>query len=332
MDVGVVTVRKRWNNAPTSLSEGIKKGITSLKEKNESMNGVNFIFTPFTIHDPYKLYIDPSTVSDFQTIIIPFWIGERIFKCNLSELKEKLNIKICLYTGLSTYQFPHFNCDFNKKTIEKNNITDQQWKNFESVDKFFVVKKLFSYNKEIEVGCGQFDEFIHINKPATNMIILDFCKKAWDEFIWEDFKKAWPEIRRKSNVQLIQLGEYPFKIEGAGIFNRKFVHFKRMMSLYSRSKIFISMNESFGYPLLENKFAGNIILVHDQAEIPNFHLRSDYVIPWNSKNISSVISNYLENISNNKFSLIREDFVKSFEELCSWEKTVRKIINELQQI
>ena len=53
------------------------------------------------------------------------------------------------------------------------------------------------------------------------------------------------------------------------------------------------MNESFGYPILENKYAGNLVLVHENSETLPFHLNSEYVWFWNKDNIRELIANFL---------------------------------------
>ena len=93
------------------------------------------------------------------------------------------------------------------------------------------------------------------------------------------------------------------------------------------------MNESFGYSILENKYAGNAIFVHEKIDFPNFHLKSGKIFSWNKKNIADKINNYLINFDEKNTSLkIREEFMKANPELVSWKQTVVRLINELYKI
>jgi len=330
MKIAIIVVRKKWNNAPYFLTEGIKKGLRELISDDFDFKNIEFTFIKFSIHTPDKFYINPETVKYYDIILIPSWIGERILNCNLKELKEKTKAKICLYTGQSLYYGKPFENDFVKKEVYQGDLSNYQWNNFLAIDKFFVVKKMFPFEKEIEIGCGQFDEFISIEKSKYNGLVLDFCKQGWDEFIWEDFNFALPEIREKCNIDIIQLGTYPFKIKNCGICGDFTVFYKKLCKLYSKISIWVSMNESFGYSILENKYAGNMILVHEKIDFPNFHLKSGNIISWNKNNIANKIKSYLESIKNNP-NEIQEDFIKTSPELVSWKNTVLRLIDELQK-
>lgn len=330
MKIGIITVRKRWNNAPYFLIEGIKQGIRDLLCENYHFNNNEFIFIRFTHHTPSKLYIDPESVKNLDIIIIPFWIGNQILQCNLKELKEKTNIKICTYSGHAIYnKIPPFEFDFKFKEFKQGKLTNKEWENFNAIDYFFVVKKLYPFKNEIEIGCGKFDWLLP-NKSKYNGIVIDFCKKNWDEFVWNEFREVFPIIQEKYNVELIQLGTYPFVIKGAKVFDKKFVHYRRLCKLFSKIKIFICMNESFGYSLLDNKYAGNLILLNEKAEIPNFHLNSNHIKLWNKNDIVYKIGDYLNNKDVSKE--ISNNFVKENPSLCSWKNVVLRIIDELSKI
>lgn len=327
MKVGIITVRKRWNNAACFLTEGIKHGIRDLIQEKYNFEDIKFIFSRFTIHTPKKLYIEPDSVKDFDIIIIPFWIGGQILNCNLSEIKEKNNIKICTYSGHAIYhKRPPYELDIINKKIYKGTLTDNQWKNFNAIDYFFVVNKMFPLENEIEIGCGKFD-WLKPKKSNANCIIIDSCKKNWDEHIWHDFNEVWPEIRKNCNVQLIQFGNYPYKFEGAAIFNKTFVHYRRLCNLYSKAKIYISMNESFGYSILENKYAGNLILLNENAEIPNCHLNSSYIKTWNKNDIVNKINSFIKNYDSEKIS---KEFIECNPKFSSWKNTVKRLIDGIK--
>ncbi len=329
MRIGIITVRKRWNNAASFLVEGIKHGIRDLIEEKYDFKDIKFIFSRFTIHTPKKLYIDPENIKDFDIIVIPFWIGDQILNCNLHEIKEKNNIKICLYSGHALYhKRPPFELDIINKKLSQGMLTNNQWKNFNAINYFFVVNKIFPLENEIEIGCGQFD-WLKPKHSDINCMIIDSCKKNWDEHIWNDFNDIWPEIKKNCNIHLIQFGSYPHKFEGAVIFNKTFVHYRRLCNLYSKAKIYISMNESFGYSILENKYAGNLILLNDNAEIPNCHLNSKYIKTWNKNNIVSKINSF---INNNNSDQISKEFIDNNPKFFSWKNTVIRLINVLQSI
>ncbi len=332
MKIAIIVVRKKWNNAPYFLIEGIKKGIRELIFDKYDFKEIDFTFVKFTVHTPNELYINPETVKDYDVLLIPFWIGDKILNCNLYEIKKETNVKICLYTGQSAYCGEPFKSDFVKKEVYQGSLSDYKWRNFLSIDRFFVVKKYFSYEKEIEIGCGQFDEFISLDKSEYNGLIIDFCKQGWDEFIWEDFKEALPEIRKKCNVEIMQLGTYPFRLEGCAVHSDEIVFYKKLCYLYSKIKIWISMNESFGYSILENKYSGNMILVHENIEFPNFHLKSGKIISWNKNNIADKIKDYLDTFGKNTAKEMQEDFMQTSPELISWKDTVSRLCDELQQI
>ena len=312
MNIGIICIRKRWNNAPSFLIEGLKEGIFLLKEKNFTFKDTKFTFCPFTIHNPEKIYISPESVKHFDCIIIPFWISKLLFEINLKQIKD-MGIKVYSYTGISPYQTPYFKIDF--PNILQDQLKDHEWQNYLAIDKFFVVHKTFP--QEVEIGCGQTERYYSLDKKEN--ILLDFCKKNWDEFIWEDFNSSW-----KGN-NLIQLGEYPFRIKNSGIFTRDFVHFRRMCKLYSSTRIFISMNESFGYPIIENKFAGNIVLVHEKAQLPSFHLKSNYIYYWNKDNLMDIIKTIANPLD------IRKDFINTYQNQYDWSKTIENIIDEVRR-
>ena len=89
------------------------------------------------------------------------------------------------------------------------------------------------------------------------------------------------------------------------------------------------MNESFGYSILENKYAGNLILLNDNAEIPNCHLNSKYIKTWNKNNIVSKINSF---INNNNSDQISKEFIDNNPKFFSWKNTVIRLINVLQSI
>ena len=158
MNVGIITVRKKWNNAPCFLVEGIKKGIRDLLEINTNFKNIRFIFCKFTIHTPNQLYIDPNNIKDLDVILIPFWIGGQILDCNLSEIKNKTKIKICMYSGHALYhKRPPYKLNLITKQFSKGQLSERQWENFNAIDYFFVVNKLFPLENEIEIGCGKFN-------------------------------------------------------------------------------------------------------------------------------------------------------------------------------
>ena len=329
MNVGIITVRKRWNNAPFFLIEGIKQGIRELLEDKHDFNNIRFIFSRFTIHTPSRLYLDPKQIKDFDVIIIPFWIGGQILDCNLQEIKEKTNTKICVYSGHAPYhKRPPYELDLITKEFHQGQLSDKQWANFKAIDRFFTVNKIFPLDNEIEIGCGKFD-WLKPDKSETNCMIIDSCKKNWDEHIWNDFNDIWPEIKKNCNIELIQFGSYPYKLEGARTFHKSFVHYRRLCNLYSKIKIYISMNESFGYSILENKYAGNLILIHDDGEVPNCHLNSTYLKTWNKNNVIKKINSFLNEYNNNTPRQISSEFIKCNPKFASWKNTVSRLIDEL---
>lgn len=332
MNVGIITVRKRWNNAPSFLIEGIKQGIRELLEEKYNFKNVRFIFSKFTIHTPTKLYIDPESIKDFDVILIPFWIGAQILDCNLHEIKQNNNTKICMYSGHAPYhKRPPYQLDLITKKFSQGQLSDNQWKNFNAIDYFFVVNKFFPLDNEIEIGCGKFD-WLKPNKSKINCIILDSCKRNWDEHIWNDFRDVWADIRKNCDIELIQFGEYPYKFDGAKIFNKSFVHYRKLCKLYSKIKIYISMNESFGYSILENKYAGNLILLNENAEIPSCHLNSNYIKTWNKSNIIEKINNFIHSYDENTSEQISNEFIKCNPNFANWKKTVSRLIDELSKI
>ena len=329
MNVGIITVRKRWNNAACFLVEGIKQGIRELLEEKHDFKDIRFIFSRFTIHTPSHLYIDPNNIKDFDVIVIPFWIGSQILDCNLHEIKERTNIKICVYSGHAPYhKRPPYELDLITKQFSQGQLSKSQWKNFNAIDYFFVANKVFPIENEIEIGCGKFD-WLKPNKSDINCIVIDSCKKHWDEHIWNSFNESWPEIRKKCNIELIQFGSYPYRFEGAKIFHKSFVHYRRLCKLYSKIKIYISMNESFGYSILENKYAGNLILIHDEGEVPNCHLNSTYLKTWNKNNIVEKINSFFVSYDNTVPQKISNEFIKYNPKFISWKNTVSRLIDEL---
>ncbi|MFW5794540.1 MAG: hypothetical protein ACOCV1_03545, partial [Bacillota bacterium] len=214
--VGIIVVRKQWNNAPSTLIEGIKRGISELiLNKDKSLDDIKYVFSKFTIHNPHKLYISPKSVSMFDILLIPIWIGRKILNCNLKELKETLGIKIVLYTGTSPYiRKPPFDYNLRDFKLFQGQLSDKEWQNLNSVDKFLVVKKKTSNINEIEVGCGQFNDFFDLNEKS-DVVVLDFCKQNWDEKIYSEFSKVSLDIKNECNVQIIQLGKYPSNVPGS---------------------------------------------------------------------------------------------------------------------
>jgi hypothetical protein len=327
--IAVLCVRKQWNNAPSFLIEGIKNGIRNISIKNiDFFKDIQIIFVRLDIHEPERLYIDPKKLKGFDFIIFPIWIGKRISKCNLFDIKSKTNAKIISYSGFAPFDDKKdFEITNNEYKFLSNN--QEELNNFNSIDKFFVIKKKYINNKEIEIGCGQFD-WIYPEKSDYNGIIVDFCKINWDEPIYYNLKKAYSDILKKCNVQFIQFGNYPFVFEKCGNLYGPTSHYRRICKVYNKSKIFICMNESFGYPILENQYAGNYIFLHEDAKIPSFYLKSNNIILWNTNNIVNKINNVLNNYSKNTPFNIRNDFIENYPNLISWEKTVRNIINEIQ--
>jgi len=118
-------------------------------------------------------------------------------------------------------------------------------------------------------------------------------------------------------------------MEGAKIFHKPFVHYRRLCKLYSKIKIYISMNESFGYSILENKYAGNLILIHEDGNIPNCHLNSNYLKTWNKNNVTDKIIKFLSEYNSNTSRKISKEFVECNPKFVSWKNTVSRLINEL---
>jgi len=331
MKVAVIVVRKRWNNAPSFLVEGIKKGLTDAIIDGESAQ-IDFSFVRFAIHEPDKLWIDPEEVKKYDVLLIPFWIGERILNCNLLELK-KMGLRICLYTGIAPYNCrPPFDFSISAKEMRQGQLSDLQWETLNAVDKFFVVKKTFPFDKEIEIGCGQFEEWLKPDKSKTDCILIDFCKKEWDEFVWHEFAESWDEMKSRPNLRLIQFGEYPARLDESCVFKRPFLHYRRICKIYGKIKIFVAMNESFGYPILENKLAGNMVLVHENSQLPNFHLKSSFVVPWNSSNLKDKIFSFLDEYNQDTSRRISQEFQSNNPNLMSWKRTVKRLTDELQKI
>ena len=325
MKVGVIVVRKQWNNAPSFLVEGIKKGIGELLAKGFDFQGVDYSFCRFTVHEPGRLHVDYEDVKDYDLLLFPVWIGDKILKCNLTELKAK-GLKIVTYTGLSPFcKRPPFDYDLVTRELFQGSIPNVQWENMKAIDRFLVVKSIYPFPQEREVGCGQFGEWLTLGKSKEDFVVLDFCKHGWDEPIWEDFKEAGVKCKT------IQMGKYPFVMPEVGVFSRPFVHYRRICRLYSKAKIFISMNESFGYPILENKFAGNYVFLHDKIDIPSFHI-SRFTPKWNKDNLSRKIEEVLEGWTPETSKEIKADFMAKNPGFCSWRNTVEKITHELLQV
>lgn len=328
--IAILCVKKQWNNAPSFLIEGIKNGIRNILVNNiDFFKEIQIVFIKLDIHEPEKLYINPKKLKGFDFIIFPIWIGKKISKCNLYEIKTKTGAKIISYSGFSPFSDKK---DF--EIIDNNEYiflskNQEELENFNSIDKFFVIKKKYLNKKEIEVGCGQFD-LLYPEKSDYNGIIIDFCKKNWDEPIYENLKNIYEKIRKNCNIQFIQFGNYPFVFEKCGNLYGPNAHYRRICKIYNKSKIFICMNESFGYSILENKYAGNYIFLHEDAEIPNFHLKCNNIVTWNNKNIIDKINNILNNYNKDVPLSIRNNFIENYPNLISWEKTVKNIINELQ--
>jgi hypothetical protein len=322
MKVGVIVVRKQWNNAPSFLVEGIKRGITELLTESYDFQGIGFSFCRFTVHEPGRLHVNYEDVKAYDLLLFPVWIGNKVLKCNLAELKAK-GLKIVTYTGLCPFgKRPPFDYDLVTKELFQGDISSSEWKNLQSIDKFLVVKSLYPFQKEKEVGCGQFEEWLTQEKSKEDFALLDFCKKDWDEPIWEDFKASGAKCK------IIQMGKYPLRLEGAGVFDRSFVHYRRLCKLYSRIKVFISMNESFGYPILENKMAGNYVFLHEKIDVPSFHL-SRFTPFWNKNNLASKLEEVFSSWTPETPMEIRADFKAKNPSFCSWRNTVKKIIHEL---
>ncbi len=92
------------------------------------------------------------------------------------------------------------------------------------------------------------------------------------------------------------------------------------------------MNESFGYSILENKYAGNFILLNENAEIPSCHLNSNYLKTWNKNNIVEKINNFIDSYNENTANKISDEFISCNPKFSSWKNTVTRLINELSKI
>ena len=331
MNVAVVMVRKGWNNAATFLAEGIKRGISDLVIDSGKRTEDRFVFIRFSAHNDRRLYLDPERCRGYDVLLIPFWIGPHVLDCNLAEIKERAGCKIVVYSGRSIYhKSPPFRHDVRDKDVGQGELSARQWENFEAIDKFLTVKKLFPYHKEFEVGCGQFG-WIGTEKASVDGIILDNCKRGWDEPIWEDFKSIHDDLMRRTGAALIQIGSEPYRFPGAGVFDRDFTHYRRMCKLLGRAKVFFAMNESFGFSILDNKMAGNLVLVHESAELPSFHLAKG-VLRWNKENVVDIVDGYLKAFNSDVPCKTQAAFVASNPDLVSWSGAVGRIIDELHSL
>lgn len=331
MNVGIIAVRKRWNNAPSFLLEGLKDGLRAVAEKDGGLSH-DFVFSRFTVHDQRgRLAISPESVAMFDAIVVPFWIGPYLLECNLADVKTETGVKIVTYTGRSLF----FNETFGSTQgeISQGGLTNAQWRNFLAIDRFLVVKKLSTHSSEREIGCGQFADLLRVaDRPPEIGAVIDFCKNGWDEPIWNELAAVHEHIVRMfPEIVFVQLGDGPARLRETAVWRGEFCPYRRMCRLYSRSRLFFAMNESFGYPVLENQFAGTPVLVHESADLPSFHSRSKHVIMWNRHNILSIVEEALDADRHGR-DVVRADFTATFPELVSWEQTARRMIDELAEL
>ena len=331
MNVGIIVVRKRWNNAPSFLVEGLKAGLQAARKEDGDLPH-KFVFTRFTTHTQRgQLTISPDDVSMFDVLVIPFWIGPYLLNCNLAGLKASTGVKIVTYTGRSLFYNDAFDYRSSPTEVKQGSLTDEQWRNFEAIDKFLVVKKMSMHPNETEIGCGQFDDFFNDGHDGKGAVI-DFCKSGWDEPIWEALHNGYGALRsRFPQMPFIQLGKGPVTFEGAGVWNDHFCPYRRMCSLYSSIRLFFAMNESFGYPILENQYAGTPVLMHEDADSPSFHTKSRHIITWNSKNLVDAVDEALDQSKHGR-EMVREDFSAAFPELVSWAGAARRMIDAITKL
>ncbi len=268
MEICIVDSLKRRNNARSNLAQGLVDGFSQL--------GVNCI----KIQDATELKIDPLSIPEQTSlVIVPYWIGPKPFSMNLADIKRvRPQARVALYTGTSPFWegCPWINYRPSSRTLHPDGLTLEQKLNFEAIDAFLVVwpRDHVQPLKQVQVGMGLFDELRPGTKSNEPVVVLDFMKHGWDEKQYSTSVKKLTEICAKMpSLKVVALGRNPMQGFSDRVLTipNEFTPWHQMVALWQTAWAFIAMNESFGYPVVENLACGTQVFCDPTCEMPSCH-------------------------------------------------------------
>lgn len=324
MKVCVIDSLKRRNNARSNLAQGLVEGFAKLD------------IECVKIQDATEMLIDPLQIPEQTSLtIIPYWIGPKAFDMNLADIKRaRPKTKIALYTGTSPFWdgCPWVNYRTSSRTLHPDGLTLEQKCNFEAVDRFFVVwpRDHVYPAKQIQIGMGLFDELTPVAKSPEPMVVLDFMKAGWDENQYAASVKKLTEIAVKmSNLKIVALGRNPMPGFSGRVIAvpNEFTPWKQMVGIWQTAWAFIAMNESFGYPIIENLACGTKVFCDPSCEMPSCH---------DVRNISELEEylSWFSSLSQEERLIHTRDnsdqYRSKYPDFVSWEKTCEKIARTME--
>ena len=335
MKIAIMHSAKKRNNARSNLGLGLEKGFASIPDVEVIM-----------AQDMYEMSLGTHRIpKDVSAIILPYWISEKIWENDIWKLRESFpNVPILVYTGTSPYWHGCNWVDFDPGTKELTpKFSGNALKSFNAVDAYMVVRPRgrIKPSNQYAVGMGLFEEIKPPeNKPATPCVIVDFFKRGWDESQYRNsLITALESVKDIPKSTVAVLGNPPNDLVGdilseqkVRVFFGEHHNWSMILGLIKGAWAMVSLNESFGYSIVESFGCGTQVFADTSCEIPAFHNLIEPLEKLSTYMHQMYEISQHETGLNDMAKLVKDGWESSNQDLVSWNTCARNVMDVINQV